>query len=132
MKNLIPILAFSLFLLVSCTKSDPIEPIAEVKTPCVEQTQARVEYMIVNEDGTDGFYYLVMMDAAGNDLTNVYPNNLPVNLRQEGALIDINFGKTGKMYQFIVCLAGHQIDPANPDYQEMARVNLCNAESSKN
>jgi hypothetical protein len=130
MKTLLPLFLFGILLLSSCAKQEQINLSEE--SSCTNQTQARVEFVAVNEDGSDDFYYLVLQDAAGNDLSAVYSPRIPTNYKKIGTLVNVNYRSTSLIHKYIVCLAGHQIDPANPDFSEMPIVEVCDIAETKN
>ena len=118
MKFWISTLCLGLFILTGCTKSDDLTPQEEEAISCHYTAEATVQRMVLNENGTEFFYYLEF-DPSFPELQIVFPKNLPVTYWQEGMKVEVAFAKTDQLYDYIVCLAGHQINPNNPDIQYM-------------
>jgi len=132
MKNVIPFFLFTFVLLIGCSKDAKLDLDTKEDKTCYMQNPSRVEYQEVNVDGTENFYYLVLMDKNGVDLKSVYSPNIPSKFQTVGTLIDVVYTPAKELHKYVVCLAGHQIDPANPDYSEMGIVDLCEVTETKN
>ena len=130
MKSWIPFLALCLFVLSSCTKSEVTAPVEEDVKLCDTNEEATVQRMVVNEDGTEFFYYLELNGSTTSDVM-LFPKNLSVKYQVEGMKVQVEFGKLPTLHSYIVCLEGHQIDPANPDVRYMSMVEVCSVEEAK-
>jgi len=127
MRSFLPILALCLLIFSSCTKSETAQPAEEEKLLCNTSAEATVNRMILNEDGSEYFYYLQFENAPVVDKV-VFPKNLSSSFQQEGLKVMVDFSKTSDFHTYVVCLEGHQFDPENPDTQSMPIVQVCGAE----
>jgi len=132
MKNVYPFLLLCVLVMFACAKEAQIDPLAAESESCDKQVQARVEFQAVNEDGSEDFYYLVLMDKTGRDIESVFSSALPSKYKEVGLLVDANYKLTEDLHKYVVCLDGHQVDPENPDYSELRVVNLCEVTETKN
>ncbi len=124
MKSSAFLFAFFLFL-VSCTK-DAIQTREQEESLCSNTSLATVKKMVLNTDGSDYFFYLEL-DKSPTSQTIVFPNWLDSNLQKEGMLVKVDFKPSDKNKRFVVCLAGHNYDPSNPDEQFMSTIEVCSA-----
>lgn len=111
-----------------CTKSGNSESIA-INGACPLSAKAVVKKMILNESGSDYFYYLALdTNIDGSD--SVFPSTLDQSLQIEGTKVNIRFSATNSKYGFVPCLAGHTMDPNNPDTHYMPKVDVCSAKTT--
>ena len=123
MKYFLPILA--ILLATSCTKQEVEQPQEEPQKNCAQTTTATVQYMKVTETGEEDFYYLVVKDPVSGEDLIVYPSSLREEYKVEGTQIEIAFGLSGKIHEYIICLAGHIHDPENPHVYTMPIADIC-------
>jgi hypothetical protein len=132
MKNYLPILGILALLFTTCSKSDDLTggpgeaiPKSGEISSCNASASAVVEQMILNESGSEFFYYLNILDQSGLVIQSVFPRNLSPEHHQEGRNIMVTYNLTQEEHTFVVCLAEHNYDPLNPDVQEMAIIDVC-------
>lgn len=121
------ILSIVLFIpLSACNKSEIAEEASANSLDCKTSTKAVVRKQILNESGTEFFYYLAVdTNISGSNL--VFPSYLDPNLRVDGKPLEIRYSPTSLKHNFVICLSGHNYDPNNPDEQSMPVVNVCKA-----
>lgn len=126
MKFLLILSAFLFIPLGACNKSEIAEEESANSLDCKGSTKAVVRKQILNENGTDFFYYLAVdTNISGSNL--VFPSYLDPNYRVDGKQLEIRFSPTSLKHNFVICLSGHTYDPNNPDEQSMPVVNVCKA-----
>jgi hypothetical protein len=124
MKLILSLCTLACFL--SCSKSEIQNADALNSLGCNNTTKATVKKEMLNESGSDYFYYLAI-DGNIKGSNTVFPDLLPSYLQEEGKHINVRFSTTEQKHTYIVCLAGHTMDPNNPDYQSMPMIQVCNA-----
>ncbi|MEZ4827560.1 MAG: hypothetical protein R3C61_14950 [Bacteroidia bacterium] len=133
MKTLLPILSVCLILLTSCAQKQAILPIVEEEAAatgtCGFTTTAVVQVMVLNESGTDFFYYLELSSPAGSSFV-VFPSTLDGRFQEEGVKVEVSFNLTDEQHTYVVCKDGHVYDPQNPDSHDMPVVNICSVENA--
>ena len=119
-------------LFTTCSKSDDLTvgsgdsiPKSGEIAACGASANAIVQRMILNESGTEFFYYLGILDQSGQITQSVYARNLGSEYHQEGRNIMVTYNPTQDQHTFVVCLAEHNYDPLNPDEQHMAIIDVC-------
>ena len=127
MKLLLP--AFFAILLLGCAKSEVIDNTETVKLGCQNSTKATVKKLILNEAGTDFFYYLAVENNIGGS-NDVFPSTLSLYLQEEGKRLIIQYTPTADQHRYIICRADHNYDPANPDEKAMPLIDVCSATPS--
>ena len=111
--------------ILNCTPT-AIDPPAEAEEKvCTNTVTATVQYMKVNESGTEDFYYLLLVDPESGTEQIVFPSSLSSKYHSVGTEIEVNYSPTQKIHEYIVCLAGHTIDPDNPDISTMPIIDVC-------
>lgn len=113
---------------LSCSKEEPQFLISEPAVTCDKSTIATVEFMTASVSGVDDFYYLRVVDEQNGKEELVYPQKLNESYKVSGTKIKLNFAFTAEVYDYIICLPGHQIDANNPDVSDMRIISICEAE----
>lgn len=112
----------------SCSKEDVLYTASESDLICDNSTIATVEFMTASVSGVDDFYYLRVIDAENGKEELVYPQKLNESYKVSGTKVKLNFAFTSEVYDYIICLPGHQIDANNPDVSDMRIISICEAE----
>ena len=124
MKLLLPTIVLLSFM--SCTKTSVKSEDAAKNFGCSSSTKATVKKEMLNETGTEYFYYLEVETNIGGS-NRVFPDLIPTNFQEVGKRLNIRYNSTEEKHTYIQCLAGHTMDPNNPDYVSMPLVQVCNA-----
>lgn len=129
MKFLLVLCVVLLIPLSSCNKAELTEEASSSSLDCKATTKAVVRKQSLNENGSEFFYYLAVdTNIGGSNL--VFPSYLDPNYRVDGKQLEIRYNTTSLKHTFVVCVAGHNFDPNNPDEQTMPVVNVCKASAT--
>ncbi len=114
----------SIFLFVSCSKSDVNTEENTNSLNCTASVKAVVKKQSTNESGTEFFYYFsIAGNIAGS--ADVYPSELTPSLQVEGQRVEVKYSLTDKIHKYVKCEPGHIMDPSNPDERTMPLINVC-------
>ncbi len=131
MKQFANLLLLTIFsILAACTPQSVAEPEEEPEEICETTTTATVHYMQTTTSGDEDFYYLVLTDPGTGQEMEVFPTSLSADLQVEGLEIEINYSISPKVYEYIICLEGHVLDPDNPHTYKMPIADVCSTSLS--
>lgn len=127
MKNL-SLFLFILACLSCSTEEVEFTSAVENSISCDNSALATVELMTASVSGVDDFYYIRIEDLQSGKEEFVYPKQLNESYKESGTEIKMNFAFTSEVYDYIICLPGHQIDANNPDVSDMRIIEICDVD----
>lgn len=116
---------FALILLSSCESEQLTVLDLDEEKICDLTGSAIVKFTRSNSDGSEDFYYLEFMNSEENAGQIVFPKGMDKRYEVEGEKVEVSYRTSKDKHEYIVCLAGHTIDPDNPDVQTMAIIDIC-------
>lgn len=112
----------------SCSKEEVQFTSVENAIACDESNFGTVELMTASVSGVDDFYYIRIQDPESGKEELVFPKQLNESFKENGTKIKMNFAFTSEVYDYIICLPGHQIDANNPDVSDMRIISICDVD----